>query len=100
MQIFFIMRASSRRIRALSGKMLANPFDRVEGETSYSSSSFRTGLFVGHDTARSGQDHKSDLTRREQLCDPLLQLGELDVETGRNDSTFVQTSVQLYDNFP
>lgn len=51
-----------------------------------------------HDSTRRGQDHESDLSRRQQLSDPLLDFSELDVESGRDDTTFVQTSVELDDD--
>ena len=41
------------------------------------------GLLVVHDTSRGGEDEVAERTGREELGDPLLNLGELDVEAAR-----------------
>lgn len=51
-----------------------------------------------HDTVRGGQDEETELTRGQQVTDPLFHGIELDVETGRNDTTLVQTTVELDNN--
>lgn len=58
-----------------------------------------TSLFVVHDTSRGGQDKETELTRRQQVGGPLLELAELNVEAGRDDTALVQATVQLDDNF-
>jgi len=57
-----------------------------------------TSLFVIHDTSRGGQDKVTELTGRQQVSGPLFELGELDVETGRDDTTLVDTTVELNNN--
>lgn len=56
------------------------------------------GLLVVHDTGRGGQDDIAELTSGQQLDDPLLEIGETDVVSGRDDTSLVETAVQLNDN--
>jgi hypothetical protein len=49
-----------------------------------------TGLLVVHDASRRGQDDIAELTGREQLDDPLLELGKADVVPGGDDTALVQ----------
>ena len=44
-----------------------------------------TSLLVVHDTVGSGQHHESELTGREQVVDPLLNILDLDVEARADD---------------
>ena len=53
------------------------------------------GLLVVHDTGGGGQDDVTELTRGEQLDDPLLHIAELDVVTGGDDTGLVDTAVKL-----
>lgn len=57
-----------------------------------------TGLLVVHDTSRGGEDDVAELTSRQQLDNPLLELGETDVVAGRDDTSLVETAVELDDN--
>lgn len=57
-----------------------------------------SGLLVVHDTSTGGQDDVSELTRWQQLDNPLLEVSELNVVAGRDDAGFVQTAVELDDN--
>ena len=57
------------------------------------------GLLVVHDTSRGGEDDVAELTGRQQLDDPLLEVGKADVVPGGDDTSLVDTSVQLDDNF-
>jgi len=57
-----------------------------------------TGFFVVHNARRRGQDYISELTSWEELDDPLLEIGETDVVTGRDDTGLVEATVQLDDN--
>lgn len=50
-----------------------------------------SGLLVVHDTSRGGQDNVTELTGREQLDDPLLEIGETDVVSGGDDTSLVET---------
>lgn len=49
------------------------------------------GLLVVHDAGRSGQDDVAELTSGKQLDDPLLDLGELNVVAGGDDTALVET---------
>lgn len=51
-----------------------------------------------HDTSRGGQDNVAELTGRQQLDDPLLEVGETDVVAGGDDTSLVETAVQLNDD--
>lgn len=53
---------------------------------------------MAHDSTRSGENHETDLSRWQELGDPLLDLSELNVESWRDDSALVQSSVELDDN--
>ena len=55
-------------------------------------------LLVVHDTSRGGQDDVAELTRWQQLDDPLLHVAELDVVAGRDDTGLVDAAVELDDN--
>ena len=56
------------------------------------------GLLVVHDTSRGGQHDVAELTRWQQVDDPLLHILELDVVAGRDDTGLVQTAVELNDD--
>lgn len=51
-----------------------------------------TGLLVVHNASRCGQDNIAELTRRQQLDNPLLELAELDVVAGRDDTSLVDAA--------
>lgn len=51
-----------------------------------------------HNTSRGGQDDVTELTRRQQVGNPLLNVVDLDVESGRNNTDLVQSTVELDDN--
>ncbi|TVY50686.1 Tyrosinase-like protein orsC [Lachnellula cervina] len=54
-----------------------------------------TRLLVVHDTGRGGQDHVSELTGRQELDNPLLEVAEADVEARGDDAGLVETAVEL-----
>lgn len=56
------------------------------------------GLLVVHDTGGGGEDNVTELTRRQELLDPLLHVTELDVVAGRDDASLVQAAVELDDD--
>ena len=56
------------------------------------------GLLVVHDAGRGGQDNVAELTGREQLDNPLLEVGETDVVAGGDDTSLVETAVELNDD--
>lgn len=51
-------------------------------------------LLVVHDTSRGGQDDVAELTRGEKLVDPVLEVVNLDIETGRDNANLVETAVE------
>lgn len=50
-----------------------------------------TGLLVVHDASGGGQDDVAELTRGQQPNGPLLEVGQLDVVAGRDDTGLVET---------
>jgi len=52
-------------------------------------------LVVVKDTRRGGQDDDTKPTSREQQVDPRLNLGNLNIESGRDNTGLVQASVEL-----
>ena len=57
-----------------------------------------SGLLVVHDARRSGQDHVTKLSGRQQVIGPSLDVADFDVESGGNHSTLVQSAGQLHHN--
>lgn len=53
---------------------------------------------MDHDTGRGGQHDVTELTGREKADNPLLELTELDVVPGRDDTALVETAVQPDDD--
>lgn len=47
-------------------------------------------LVVVHDTGGSGEDDVTELTGRQQTNNPLLEIGQTDVEPGVDDTALVQ----------
>ena len=70
----------------------------VEESEDLSSGVLGSSLFVGHDSSRGGEHHETDLTRRQELGHPFLDLTELDVESWRDDTALVESSVELDDD--
>lgn len=57
-----------------------------------------SGLLVVHDSGRGGQNDVAKLSRGQQVLDPLLHVVNLDVESRRDDSTLVESAVELDHN--
>jgi hypothetical protein len=74
--------------------LVSRPF-LVEEANDLASNVLASGLLVVHDTGRGGEDDVAELTGREQLDNPLLELGETDVVAGRDDSDLVEAAVEL-----
>ena len=53
------------------------------------------GLLVVHDSSRGGEDDVAELTRWQQLDDPLLEITELDVVAGGDDTGLVDPVMTL-----
>jgi hypothetical protein len=70
----------------------------VEETENLSSNVLPAGLLVVHDTSRGGEDDVTELTRGQQLDNPLLHVAELDVVAGRDDTSLVDAAVKLDDD--
>jgi len=57
-----------------------------------------TRLLVVHDAGGGGQDDVAELTRRQELRDPLLEVAELDVVAGADAAGLVDAAVELDDD--
>lgn len=57
-----------------------------------------TSLLVVHNTSRGGEDDVTELTGRQKVGHPLLDVTNADVESRRDNTALVKTSVQLNDN--
>ena len=55
-------------------------------------------LLEVHDTSGGGQDDVTELTRRKELDDPLLDIAKLDVVAGGDDTGLVDAAVKLDDD--
>ncbi len=49
-----------------------------------------------HDSYTSSQDDVSELTRGQQVLDPLLHLRSLNIKPRADNSAFIDTSIQLH----
>jgi hypothetical protein len=68
-------------------------------ETKYLSSSlFALGFLVRHDSIGCGDEDASELTRGQQVDHPLFNLFVIDIKPRRDDSTLVETTIELDDN--
>jgi hypothetical protein len=74
------------------------PCNLVEETENLSSNVLPAGLLVVHDASRGGEDNVTELTRGQQLDDPLLHVAELDVVAGRDDTGLVDAAVELDDD--
>jgi hypothetical protein len=70
----------------------------VKEPENLSTSFLATGFFVVHNTCRSSQDKEPELTRRQQVVDPVFNVGLLDVEARRDHTTFIQATNKLNNN--
>ena len=62
----------------------------VEEPQNLASDVFSPGLLMIHDASRCGEDDVAKLTRRQKLDNPLLQVAELNVVSGRDDTGLVE----------
>ena len=63
----------------------------VEEPDDLSCNVLATGLLVIHDTGRGGKDDESELTRWQELDNPLLEISEADVVAWGDDTGLVET---------
>jgi hypothetical protein len=69
----------------------------VEEANDLASNVLAASLLVIHDTSRGGEDDIAELTGRQKLDNPLLELGETDVVAGRDDTALVQATDSVSD---
>jgi hypothetical protein len=67
----------------------------VEESNDLTSNVLPSCLLVVHDTSAGGQDDVTELTRWQQLYDPLLEVTELNIVAGRDNTGLVETAVEL-----
>ena len=70
----------------------------IEESQYFASRLFASGFFVGHDPVGSTDENVTKLTRGKKIDNPLLDLIDLDIETGTNHTTFIDASSQFHDN--
>jgi len=56
-------------------------------------------FLVVHDSSAGGEDDVAELTGREELDNPFLEVSELDVVTWADDAGLVDAAIQLDDDF-
>ena len=72
--------------------------ESVEVAENFASNVSLSGLIVVHDTLVGGEDDVTELSGREDLGEELLEVLELEVESGRDDTDLVDSSVQVDDD--
>lgn len=70
----------------------------VEEADDLASDVLSAGLLVVHDASGGGEDDVAELTGRQQLDNPLLEVLEADVVAGGDDTSLVEAAVELDDN--
>ncbi len=75
--------------------MIPEPQRLVEEADDLAGDVAATSLLLVHDTGRGGEDDVAELTGREKLNNPLLELREADVVAGRDDTALVEAAVEL-----
>lgn len=71
----------------------------VEETNDLSGDMLSSGLLVVHDTSAGGENNVAELTRWQQLDNPLLEVAELDVVARRDNTGLVQATVELNNHF-
>ena len=59
---------------------------------------FPPSFFMIHDPSTRSKNNISDTSSRQKLIDPFFQIWKTNIESRRNDSTFIKTTIQLNDN--
>ena len=67
-------------------------FNLVEVAEDLATSVSSASLLVVHDAVGGSEDEVTELTGREDVRDPLVELGELDIEAGGHDTALVETA--------
>ena len=77
---------------------LLEPFLLIKETQNLASRLFATCFLMSHDSIRSGDDEVTELTTWQKIDNPLLKFSILDIESGTNNTTLVQSSCQFNDN--
>ena len=59
---------------------------------------FPPGLLVIHDAAGGGENHEAELSGRQQVVGPLLDVSNGHIEPGGDHTTLVQPTSQIHNN--
>jgi len=70
----------------------------IEKAQNLSSGLSSTGLLVIHDSKGRGQHNMTEATRWQNVLNPLLNILDTNIESGRNNTALVDAAVQLNDN--
>lgn len=70
----------------------------VEESNDLSSDMLATSLLVVHNTSRGREHNVTELTRRQQLDNPFLEVAQLNVVARADDAGLVNAAVELDDN--
>ena len=57
-------------------------------------------LLVVHDASTCGQHHVAELSARQELYYPFLQIAELDIVARRDDTSLIESTIELDNNLP
>lgn len=71
----------------------------VEESNNFARNMLSSSFFMVHYTSRSREHNVSELTRWKQLDDPLLNVTELNIVSGRDNTSLVETTVKLDNDF-
>jgi len=78
---------------------LLEPLRLIEEPNDLTSHVLPPRLFVIHNTSACCQDDVPELSRWQQLDNPLLEISELNIIAGRDDTGLVETAIELNDDF-
>jgi len=80
-------------------KRLKSIFLSINKTENFSSGSFSSCFFVVHDARGCCEDQVAELSRREKVGDPFLNIGQRYIETRTDATTFVDSTIEFNDNF-
>lgn len=70
----------------------------VEVAKDFTTGVLATSLLMIHNAITGREDNITKLTAGQQVTGPVFHFPDLDIKTGRNDTTLVQPTIQLDDN--
>ena len=74
-------------------------FNSEEKSQNFATQMLPSGFFVIHDSSRGGHNNVTKLSGRQEVVGPLFNFSDTHVESGRNDTDFVQSASQVDDDF-